>query len=95
MAAVCAILLGTLFACDYLSVRFHVPAGREPFGSVQIQRYYAVTMKDKKTEFMFDPPQMQACVNSLFPHFGDPPCWYAERHKKQRIDMGPASNPIF
>jgi hypothetical protein len=89
-----AALLATLYLCDYLSLKLKV-GGREPFGSVLVQRYYAVTMKDKKTEFMFDPPQSQTCVNSLFPHFGDTPCWYVANHKKQRIDIGAGSNPIF
>jgi hypothetical protein len=88
LAAV-ALVVGTLYLCDYLSLRFHIPSGRETFGSVQIQRSYAVTMKDKKTEYMFDPPTTQVCVNSLFPHFGNPPCWYAVNHRKQRIEIGP------
>jgi hypothetical protein len=88
-------VFATLYLCDYLSLRLKIPAGREPLGSVQIQRSYAVTMKDKKTEYMFDPPQSQECVNSLFPHYGDSPCWYVERHQKQRIDIGAQTNPIF
>jgi hypothetical protein len=81
-------LFATVYLCDYLSLRLKIPAGREPLGSVQVQRSYAVTMKNKKTEFMFDPPQSQECVNSLFPHFGDSPCWYVEQHRKQRIIVG-------
>jgi hypothetical protein len=64
-------VLATVYLCDYLSLRLKIPAGRVPLGNVQIQRSYAVTMKNKKTEFMFDPPQLQECVNSLFPHYGD------------------------
>jgi hypothetical protein len=81
------VLLATVYLCDYLSLRMKIPASRT--GSVQIQRSWAVTMKDKKTEFMFDPPQAEECVNSLFPHSGDPPCWYAERHRKPRVVVGP------
>ena len=83
-----AALLTTVYLLDYLSVKLKIPASREPLGSVVVQRSYAVTMKNKKTEFMFDPPQSQECVNSLFPHFGDSPCWYVEGHRKQRITVG-------
>jgi hypothetical protein len=82
-------VFATVYLCDYLSLRLKIPAGRVPLGSVQIQRSYAVTMKNKKTEYMFDPPQSQECVNSLFPHYGDSPCWYVEGHRKQRIIVGP------
>ncbi len=81
-------LLATIYLCDYLSLRLKIPAGREPLGIVVVQRSYAVTMKNKKTEYMFDPPQSQECVNSLFPHFGDSPCWYVAGHRKQRIIVG-------
>ncbi len=89
-----AAVFATLYTCDYLSLKLKV-GGREPFGSVIVQRSYAVTMKNQKTEFMFDQPQAQTCVNSLFPHFGDQPCWYVSQHKKQRITVGPEGNPIF
>jgi len=45
-------------------------------------------MKNGKTEYTFDPPVPQECVNSLFPHFGDPPCWYLSRHKRQQVNTG-------
>jgi hypothetical protein len=54
---------------------------------VIIQSYYAVGLKSGKTEFMFLGPKNQACVHSLFPHFGDSPCWYLNRKKVQRINM--------
>ncbi len=70
---------------DYLSVRF--PGSRMPFGTVDVQPYYAIHLKNKKTEFDFDvPTQTQVCVRSLFPHMGYPPCWYASRQTQKRID---------
>ena len=90
------LLAGALvYVGDYVSLRFRIPNNRDQFGSVIVQRSYAVTMKDKKTEYMFDPPQTQACVNSLFPHYGDSPCWYLANHQKQRIEVGAPSNPVF
>jgi len=76
-----------LYVGDYLSLRYQIPKGRAQFGEVKVQRYYAVGLKSGKTEFMFLGPKNQACVHSLFPHFGDSPCWYLRRKSVQRIDM--------
>lgn len=81
------LVLAMVYAGDYVSVRFRIPRSREPFGSVPVQRYYAVTQKNGKPEFYFDPPTVQACVRSLFPHLGFTPCWYLNRHKVQRVNM--------
>ena len=85
--AVVAALSVLIYLGDYLSLRFRVPP-REPFGTVEVQRYYEVALKNRKTEYMRDEPRPEACVRSLFPHYGDTPCWYLERHPKQRIKLG-------
>ena len=82
-----ALLICAVYAGDYLSVRFRIPKGRDPFGTVQVRRYYSAMKKDGKPDFYFDQPQNQTCVRSLFPHFGYSPCWYLERHKVQKIDV--------
>lgn len=82
-AAVLLLLL--LYGGDYFSLRWRIPSNRQQFSSVEVERYYAVPLKDRKTEYMFDQPALEACVVSLFPHFGDPPCWYLSRHKRQEI----------
>ncbi|HEX3684167.1 MAG TPA: hypothetical protein VHU83_16660 [Bryobacteraceae bacterium] len=79
--------LAVLYIADYLLLRYRVAANRSPYGTVTVQPYYAVPRKDHRTEFMFDDPQDQTCVNSLFPHFGDSPCWYLNRNKQKRINM--------
>lgn len=76
-----------LYAGDYLSVRFRIPANREPLGSVKVQTTLAVKQKDGKTEFYVNPPQDQVCVNSIFPHLGYPPCWYLRRKSTQLVNM--------
>lgn len=76
-----------LYLGDYLSVRYRIPKGRDQFGVVKIRRYYAVTLKNRKTEFMFLPPENQVCVHSLFPHFNLSPCWYLSRRNVKRIDL--------
>ena len=79
-----------LYAGDYLSLRLRIP-NREPFGTVQVQRYYEVSLKNRKTEYMRDEPRPQTCVRSLLPHYGDTPCWYLSSHPRQTIKIG--SNP--
>ncbi|HEV2352480.1 MAG TPA: hypothetical protein VG028_21805 [Terriglobia bacterium] len=79
--------LCVLYAGDYLLVRFRIFANRKPLGTVKVQTTYAVKQKDGKTEFYFNPPQDQVCVNSIFPHLGYPPCWYLRRHSKPQINM--------
>jgi len=83
------LLLALVYACDYLSLSLRIP-NRQQYGSVMVCRSYAVPMKDRQTEYMFDPPALQDCVNSLFPHFGDSPCWYLRKHTRQQVDVGGA-----
>ena len=77
-----------VYACDYATLRFRIPNSRQQFGSVVVQRTWVIPTKDGKTTYSFDPPAPQECVNSLFPHFGDPPCWYLSRHKRQQVNTG-------
>jgi hypothetical protein len=81
------LLLGIVYLGDYLSVRYKIPNGRDPFSSVTIQPYYAIHEKNGRTEYDFAQPQSQVCVRSLFPHFGYSPCWYVKRHSDPRIDI--------
>jgi hypothetical protein len=78
---------GILYAADYLVLRYRVTTNRNPYGTVTVQPYYAVPRKDHRTEYLFDDPQDETCVHSIFPHFGDSPCWYLNRNKQKRIDM--------
>jgi hypothetical protein len=83
-----ALLLALVtYAGDYLSARYKIPKGRDPFSTVTIQPYYAIHEKNGRTEYDFAQPQSQVCVRSLFPHFGYSPCWYVKRHTDRRIDI--------
>ena len=79
-------LLLLLYLGDYVSIAYRIPNGREQFGSVQVQTLLAVPQKDRKTEFIADPPQAQQCVHSLFPQLGLTPCWYLSRHAMQQVN---------
>jgi hypothetical protein len=79
--------LAVVYASDYLILRYRIASNRNAYGTVTVQPYYAVPRKDHKTEYLFDDPQDETCVNSLFPHLGDSPCWYLNRNKQKRINM--------
>jgi hypothetical protein len=87
IAAAILLLALLAYAGDYLSVRYRLPKGRDPFSSVTVQPYYAIHEKNGKTEYDFGQPQNQVCIRSLFPHFGYSPCWYVKRHTDKRIDI--------
>jgi hypothetical protein len=74
------------YGVDYGVFRSRM-AANEGFGQVTINRYDAVEQKSGKTVFLFEPPQAQTCVNSLFPRAGYLPCWYLRRHSEQRTDI--------
>ena len=80
-----------VFAGDYLSVRFAIPNHREQFDSFQVRHFYSIKLKGGKTSYSYDQPQAMECVISLFPHFGDTPCWYLKRHPviQVNVDSGP------
>jgi hypothetical protein len=82
-AAIIVVLLlcALLYAGDYGVLRF----SRVPLGTVQVQPYYSVPLKDGKTEFMYLDPQNEVCVHSVFPHLGHRPCWYVSRHSNKEI----------
>ncbi len=72
-----------LYAGDYIVLRLR----HNPLGSVQTRTSYAVTQKNKKTEYYFNPPENETCTHSLFPQLGYNPCWYLERHGDKSIHM--------
>ena len=79
--------LSILYISDYALIRYRMAKNRSPFGTVTVQRYYAVPQKNRKTEFYFDQPQDQSCIHSLFPHFGYSPCWYLNRKRVKQINI--------
>jgi len=83
---VLAIVLVLLYLGDHLSLVYRIPRGREQFGSVEVQKLLAVPQKDRKTEYISVPPELQRCVHSLMPQLGLKPCWYLSRHANQQIN---------
>ena len=77
----------SLYAVDYAVLRYRIATHHNPFGTVTVRPYYAVPLKNHKTQFLFNGSQDQTCVHSLFPQQGDSPCWYLSRHPEQRINL--------
>lgn len=77
---------GLAYAIDFALFRIRVARG-DAYGSVVVSHYYAVLQKNGKTQFIFDPPAAEDCVNTLYPHGGMPPCWYLRRHPEQRTEI--------
>ncbi|MGB9464039.1 MAG: hypothetical protein WBR10_02905 [Candidatus Acidiferrum sp.] len=81
-----------VYVSDFASVRVRMrhPKPNNPFETVTALRILAIAQKGGKTEYSVDPVQPQQtaeCVHSLFPHNGDPPCWYLKRKFAQPIPM--------
>ena len=81
------VLVAAAYLADYAVLRFCVATNRNATATVTVRPVYAVPHKNRTTEFMLGDPQDQTCVNSLFPHMGESPCWYLRKHKEQQIDM--------
>ena len=83
LIAVCVLL----YAVDDLIWRYKLATGHSPYGTVTVQFYYAIQEKNEKTEYDYQPPQPDTCVNSLFPHAGYSPCWYERKHPEKAIKI--------
>jgi hypothetical protein len=84
-----SVLLLLLFgyALDYvvLRVRMLHPAASVPLEHLTRHRLLAIKVKNGTYEYELDevnPTETLTCVHTLFPHLGDPPCWYL----KPRLD---------
>ena len=81
------ILLALVYAGDYCSLRYQIPHGRPQFGQVTVNSMYAIHVKNGKIQYEPGDQEVDTCVHSLFPHFGDQPCWYLARHTDKIINI--------
>ena len=86
-AAVVVAIAAIAYAIDYLVWRYKAATGRNAYDTVMVQYYYAIGEKSGKTEYDFQPPQPESCVNSLLPHAGLNPCWYEKKHTEKAIKV--------
>jgi len=80
--ATCALL----YAGDQVALKVRESKGTAQ-GSFVVNNSYVIHQKGGKLEYLFDPPQTVSCVNSLFPHSGQPACWWLARHTQQQKEI--------
>jgi len=86
------LILAGLYGGDYLSLRFHIPASRQAYASVQVQTIYAVRQKNGRLEYSLGDTESENCVRSVFPQLGLAPCWYLSGHTTRQIQIGRAGD---
>jgi hypothetical protein len=85
-------LVALIYAADYLylRVRMRHPTPNRPFESMTRTRVLAIPQKSGKFDYQIDqtqPEETITCVYSLFPHYGDQPCWYLKPRLNQPIPV--------
>jgi hypothetical protein len=80
-------LLVLVYGGDYFSLRYQFPGHRSQFGKVTVNTLYVIHVKGGKIQYTPGDQEIDTCVHSLFPHFGDSPCWYANRHTDKLVDI--------
>jgi hypothetical protein len=82
VVATCALV----YAGDEIVLKIRESKGSAQ-GSMVVNNSYVVHQKSGKLEYLFDPPQTMPCANSLFPHYGQPACWWLARHTDQQKEI--------
>jgi hypothetical protein len=81
-----------VYAADYLYLRIRMrhPTPASPFESMTRTRVLAIPQKSGKFDYQIDqvqPVETLTCVHSLFPHYGDQPCWYLKPRLNRPIPV--------
>lgn len=81
-----------VYAGDYVYLRIRMlhPKPAIPFESITRTRVLAIPQKNGKFDYQIDqaqPVETLTCVHSLFPHYGDQPCWYLKPRINQPIPV--------
>lgn len=87
-----AVAFIAVYAFDYcyLRVRMLHRTPTDPFESMTRTRVLAIPQKSGKFDYQIDqtqPVETLTCVHSLFPHYGDQPCWYLKPRLNQPIPV--------
>lgn len=80
-------VLAVTYIGDYAVLRYRLATNKHATEQVTITPYFAIQMKNKDTEFEFQPPYVDTCANSLFPHMGMQPCWYEKKHTERKTSV--------
>lgn len=85
--AIVLFVIAAAYAADFLSARYRFPFHRQTLDSIEVRRDFAIRRKDNTFEYTRAVTEEEECVISLFPHFGDLPCWYLRRHTVQHVEL--------
>ncbi len=72
-----------LWLGDYAVFRYRLSRGNG-IGSVQVNEYLAVPLKNGREQFDYTGTENVPCAHALFPQTQGSPCWYVARHRDQR-----------
>lgn len=83
------VLIALLWIADWISFQYRLSRHTtgDPLQTMRIQSTYAIPHKDGRAEYVFGQPQNVMCARSIFPHGGDPPCWYLRKTTSKPIPM--------
>ena len=87
LLCVALVAAAVVYGGDWLWLGYRSWKHGDAFDTVTVTPEYVIHEKNGRTEYQFAQPQAQTCVRSLFPHFGDSPCWYVRRHLEKRIEI--------
>jgi hypothetical protein len=76
-------LCSVIYAADWLLLQMRERQG-SAHGSVMVESTDIVREKGNRLEYYDNPPQSVPCVRSLFPHEGQPACWWLARHTDEQ-----------
>jgi hypothetical protein len=85
-------LVGTVVALvfcyvsDDLMIRYRMRRSPSAYGQVTVHRLDTIPEKNGRMEYVPEPPVVETCIHSLFPHIGYLPCWYLSRKTEQRVN---------
>ena len=78
------------WTADWLVLRHKVAGDSDAFGEVEVHYRYAIHLKNKRIEQSPEKVKTVECVQSMFPHYDETPCWYLERHTDQFEELNGA-----
>ena len=83
LRAVGGVLLAAalLYPVDFAVWRIRVAAGGG-MGSVVVDQYTVADLKGGKEDYYANGTVSMPCTKSIYPHEGNNPCWWVERHRE-------------
>ncbi len=71
---------GLVYAIDTATLFARGKDNPQLYSDVAVDQVFTSTNKWKEVEWSRGTAVTERCVYALFPHFGNRPCWYVQRH---------------